>query len=536
MAYGNRIAPPRVSMRTAARAGRCALVLFPMACAPAAPPPQALREPSSPALENSRLDALAPSSGEDDLVEHASDPGELDWGTPHPVLLAAADPERRWLALCQAREDSDGDGAITVTVGMQGELGGDALRGYFVLGGGPGEPIDSFAGADPTGRHVALVQNGRLWLLDVVTGDRHDLSSQGADPRDDARAFLPHRAVAFSADSRHMLYFRGPPARQEVVLRTLGTNTETAIPPGEGLVWRASFEGSGALVRLHVVTEDTNRNGKLDWPAPELAGQRMRCPASITRFPVREHPGDRPLVRLVPVAGGTPLDGPHHVVSVHGAHVERHPDSALVWRLPDGTLRPLAPGRCESRLLHADYTRSFVIVTCRDPKTGRHRLSVRGIGLEQPLDLELIAPAADFWLEGSPRLVPLHAGRNAALFDAETRTVALLTPGDRIIATHAGRALFVRRDELWVWAPEQGEQPLQAKMDPFGRVLRTDPMVAALPSLVDLATSSLVGHVGEDALAISRDGAALVPLGGSLEVTHPPSGPLRWVLPRDEPR
>jgi hypothetical protein len=71
--------------------------------------------------------------------------------------------------VCQAREDTDRDGKLAVRYGPRGELEGDAMRSYFVLGAGPGEAIDGLAAYDPTGRYVVVVVDGKLWLIDAVT-------------------------------------------------------------------------------------------------------------------------------------------------------------------------------------------------------------------------------------------------------------------------------------------------------------------------------------------------------------------------------
>ena len=42
------------------------------------------------------------------------------YGTAHPMLLRAYDRNERWMALCQARKDTDGDGKIEVHSGHHG--------------------------------------------------------------------------------------------------------------------------------------------------------------------------------------------------------------------------------------------------------------------------------------------------------------------------------------------------------------------------------------------------------------------------------
>src|SRR5262249_13756790 len=94
------------------------------------------------------------------------------WGTAHAVTLVAASPDRRWISVCQARADTNGDQRVLVEVGAQGELRGDRLDGYFLDQPSGGSRIDAFGGADPSGRFVAFIAGDRLVLRDtLIRGD-----------------------------------------------------------------------------------------------------------------------------------------------------------------------------------------------------------------------------------------------------------------------------------------------------------------------------------------------------------------------------
>jgi hypothetical protein len=88
-------------------------------------------------------------------------PAAGTFGTAHPVVLEKAAIDGRWAVLCQAREDTDGDGKVAVSLGPRGELVGDAMRSYFISAGGAGEPIDVFVGSDAANRFVALIRDRR---------------------------------------------------------------------------------------------------------------------------------------------------------------------------------------------------------------------------------------------------------------------------------------------------------------------------------------------------------------------------------------
>src|SRR5262249_34987838 len=91
-------------------------------------------------------------------------------GTWHPLVFQAADPDGRWGAICQARADTDHDGTVMVMAGHHGAMFGDTLVPYFVHGAGPGEPLDFWVASDPSGRHVAFIENEQLQIVDAETG------------------------------------------------------------------------------------------------------------------------------------------------------------------------------------------------------------------------------------------------------------------------------------------------------------------------------------------------------------------------------
>jgi hypothetical protein len=486
--------------------------------------------PVAPAIAASEKPRTSPPPTTSAASPVSSPPAaETDWGSPDPVLLAAADPGRRWLAICQARNDTDGDGQILVGIGEQGERTADRLDGYLVTAPGVGERIDAFVAHSPDGRHVVFLQDGRLQLLDVTSGARADLSALGADARDD-QSFGRHRAAAFDPTGRRMLYLKQEGDASRIVVRTVATSEEHVMAVDGGLLWRAEFDATGERIIARIVTRDTSKNGRLDWPKPERREPSMRCRAPIPRAWVRENAGDQPDVGVARVDADHIAPSPHLVVQLDEAGVERHPDGTLLWRLSDGSTRLLAPDACDARLVHADPGRSLVLITCRDKKTHRHRLSLRGVGLRKDLDLFMVTAGVDGWLDEAPRLVPIHAGKDTAVLDMDRRTVTVLPAGARVIASSDAFVLAVRGDDLVLLDAKGAETDLQVDMDAFGRVLRAGPVVAALPWVVDLAKGALLGHFDQVPLAISVDGHGLFAR-AEAGSSRAPLGPLRWRAP-----
>lgn len=454
---------------------------------------------------------------------------ESAWGTAHPVLVAAAAPHDEWIAFCQAREDTNGDGRITVEVDDQGKLVGDRLSGYLATKPGPGDAIDAFAGNDPSGRFVAFVRAEHLILRDTRTNSDVDLTAQGADPRDDLSTFRHHRAIAFDPTGKRVAYIRRGP-RPVVIVRELTTGSEASIDPGEGELWRMDFDAMGHWVVLQVVGADTNKNGRLDWTVREATHQSMRCPAALAKYPAWENPGDRATPRLALVSGGPALDTPNLVVPLGSALVERLADGAVVLRRSNGTYAPLAPIKCQARVVHADPVRNLVMTNCRQ-KNGHYALFLVGDGFEKALGHEMVAAGSDHWFEGSPRLVPIYGGSNdAALVDMETRDVIALQGADRVVATSGPHALIARNDRLVMITRGAGESVVEQHLVDFPKILRSERAVFVTPWVIDIEVANVLGRARGEPLALTTDGKTLI-ASTQGDVGHLPLGPLRWVAP-----
>jgi hypothetical protein len=446
------------------------------------------------------------------------------------MLVAASSPDHSWVALCQARRDTDGDGVVQTTLGAQGELLGDRLEGFLVTEPGPGAPIESFAGSDPSGRFIAVVRSGHLVLRDNGRRSELDLSASGADVRDDRSSFANHRAVSFDPMGRRMLYLRTTDAGSRVVVRTLDSGSETIVDPGDGELWRAEFDGTGEHVLLSVVTSDSNRNGKLDWSVWPAKEQHMRCPPPIAVFSVWEYPGDRAILRIAPVTGGDAEEAPELVTTLGDARVERHADGTLLLRRTDGKRVVLLPPKCESRLLHTDSKRQLVLATCRQ-KNSRHQVWILGDGFKKALDLEMATTGGDRLSASSPRLVALHAGQDGVLVDMDRRVALRLTAGTRVLATSDDRALVLAGDDLSFESFDSKMKVPVGQVLPFATLMQRGSIVGLAPWAVDVEQGATVGRISEAAMALAVDGFTFVPTGGAADASHLAAGPGRWIAP-----
>lgn len=490
------------------------------AATPAASPPEAATEPTAPAATAKPLPP--PVLGLEGTL-----------GSAAPVLLRAAAPDGRWVALCQAREDSDQSGKLEVRVGPHGEFSGDRLREYWVLGQGPGSEIDQFVASSPNGRFVATIEAGQLLLRDTWQGSALSLSELGADLRNDQASFLGHRAVRFAPGSERLLYLRSVRAQdgsenQQIVVRELGDGSERVFSPGEGLFWRADFDATGEEVIVRVVTADSNKNKRLQWPYPERKRSEASCTGPIPGFNVWEYPGDQPSVRLYSLHTGQLRDAPGFIASFGSGWLARNADLDLSLDGLDSAVL-LAGKECNARVVHSDPLRQLLVAACLDAKDGP-ALELLGPGYRKQLDLKFSPFEVDIELPQMPFLVPLYARGAAAILDLDTRKTHAIGNADWVVTTYGKRALVRHGDKLQLWSEGQ-LSPLAGTLQNMRSALITGSMAFVPPLLVDLDAGRLLGEFDVHALALSDKGALLVPQFTPKTPTELPLGPLVWQSP-----
>jgi hypothetical protein len=462
---------------------------------------------------------------------------DLVIGSAQPVLLRAASPTGSWVALCQAREDSDHDGKIKVSVEEHGELSGDRLQTYLVRGAGLGEAIDRFLGQSPDGRFISIQRAGRVLLIDTLTNSSVDLSERGADSRDDQSPYLGPRTIRFDPTGRRVLYLRSQPTTDavgvdRVVVRDLISGVERVIEPGAGLLWRADFDATGESVILKVVTDDSNKNKRLEWPFPLRRELDTDCRGPIATFTVWEFPGDQPTTRIAPLARTTVYEAPGFITTLSTGWLQRDDKLRVILQSPE-TATELTPEACNARLLHSDAVKQLLVAVCLDAKQGP-TVELVGAGLRRSLDLQVSPFEVDIELERRPILVPVYAKQGTVLLDLDTRRSSPLGENDWVVGSYGKRALVRRGETLSLW--NDGKlSPLPGKANIMAQVLRTGAMVLVPPLVIDLEAGAVLGEIPGHALALTSSGAALLAADHPSEPNRLPTGPLRWVLPARAP-
>jgi outer membrane protein assembly factor BamB len=329
-------------------------------------------------------------------VSGASDGAAI--GTAHPLLFQEVSPDGRWVVVCQARQDSNGDGKIELSLGQHGDLVGDQARPYLVLGSGPGYAVGDVLARDAGGRYVAVREGACLSLVD--TRAKTITTLPDADLREADNVFGPSRAASFDARGTRMVYQRGGVPRPRVVVRNLGDGRELAIDPGAGDLFRASLDAEGAWVLLEFVEGGS-------WPKAITSLAPRTCRGRPGSFSVSGRTEGTIVKRVAPAIGGAPREIPGLLRPFGADLLVREPNDELAVVDPSSgrKRRTLVPASCHGQLLHADGQRGLALVACR----GLENEPGASIELHDgttPVTFGQGPPAhGDHWEPGRPRYI-----------------------------------------------------------------------------------------------------------------------------------
>lgn len=383
----------------------------------------------------------------------------LSFGTADPYTLLGFDPEAQWVALCQAREDTDGDGITRVGFFHHGEPAGDAMKTYFVLGGGEGEAIDGYLGRAASGAWVALRKGKRVYLLNTRTGAERELAHVNLDKEADPSPAGGVRTLAFSpAKEQLLLVQEAKSGRASVALMDLATGELRQVDLGAGRVWQAGFSDDGAWIRAELVTADSNGNGRLDLPtiATTLRGDACGQPAAYSTWGL-EKAHDEVTSVAVPLVGGKVRPAPEVQGFLDGDLVLTREDGSLVRENAAGAQQVLAGPKCEAGVLDyysLEHQRWLVACPLRgasaahdEGPVSRAEMWVFGQGL--PKEGRAIGISLPYGAEpgafGTERYSRLQTDAGAVLFDLKELDVEKLPEGYELCARHGSTYLLQPR-------------------------------------------------------------------------------------------
>jgi hypothetical protein len=459
-------------------------------------------------------------------------------GSKAPTEVVATARDGSWVLLCQAREDSDGNGILDITSDSQGSYG-DQQHAYLVLGSGDGEPIDDIIAVDPSGRRAVIERDQRLMMIQPGLGSELDLTALRAS-RDAREAYFED--VAFDPTGEYLVYSRELPAVPRViVIRELASGKERVVDPGPGQLDSFSITRDGHTIEARVFAM---RPGDQPW---QTSRERPhgRCwtsapPDSIT---VSGTPAE---MRRIPFRGvhEVPREIPGFIGFVGDRVVARAASGALMIESPGARPSELSPASCVGHIVAVST--ASVIVACN---TGA--LMEVGKGTQRPLGVTILPPTEDnlqhaerflaAWnVNGTYRLIDL---RNGAVTDGAK---------DWLLAERGSRSLLIRDNKLVV-VEATGERVIadlhervydrdEAQVLVAGSFAYISPgyrPAAAL--LVDMTTGTVIGgpprstlnhpvygHVIGIVLGLANDGRLLASFPTELYSRHVP-GPLEWV-------
>ncbi|HSC87284.1 MAG TPA: hypothetical protein VLC09_08445, partial [Polyangiaceae bacterium] len=415
------------------------------------------------------------------LTRSADGTGATPWASPGdfratPLLVPTSpgpaledwDERGRWLAHCESHE------------------GTSRLRLSWPHAPRGSEDIEQLLARSPHGDWLVARVGGRVWLLDVRTGLRIDLSA--LDVELDADTLPSHRSLAFSDDEKVLaLLVRGSKQARLLDLERLRSEPD-ANPAAlarligwEGAAWRLEFAGTQLVVRL--AGPSTRNQG---WPVPPSKSPPRRCDrrSRFDAFGALSEPNASytSAVLLLPSGADRPEPAPGFVFALRGGWVRREADGRLV--LVQGRVqKQLATARCGARVLYTDAERQRFVIACEQYRptpapeaSGKGRATQRaGAHAPRPptrFPLYLVSPGGvtDLGLDtartgmdvppsASPRrFFPWRTATESVLIDLEQRRAISLGADVLVLAVDRERALLKRGSRLTVH-DGQSEKP-----------------------------------------------------------------------------
>lgn len=440
-------------------------------------------------------------------------------GSAHPTNIDSPElrvsPDGGALVVCQAREDTDGDGTITTySGGMHDGVYGDELAPYLVIGHGEGRRIEG--ALIDRGNRWGIVREGVLEILDPRRPDRIEATIPTA-------TIASASAAGFDDEGTGFVYIGTEP--EAVVLVDLRDGSQRVLPHGSGHPIAARFVGA----EIEIETQRSAPRHQHAWQPP------VSCPRGAPSCVVEPAP-PRPRTRVVRVL----LDGSLVRPDPAGLIVElprgpqalrRLDDGSVVWN-HRGEATEVIPKGCHGQVAHVHEPGGGVLACCRRGGAG----VLEWHHPEQaPRRLELACEAG----RESPQAWG-GRGRLVTRPDADADTIVDLVTGQAIPLERRYNLLLEHGDKSYLedlaadvtlvvdWrSAEARELPLR-----FGYVqerVRAGRWIHTRDGLlVDLELAEVVGTTGDRPrpLAITESGRLLMPSARGGTRIRP--GPLRW--------
>jgi hypothetical protein len=467
------------------------------------------RKGSGPPPAPKRTPAIAPHPVA--LTTAPLEAGSGDVGAAAPTIPLGVAKDGSWVALCQARNDTDGVPGLAVHSGYHGDLSGDRMVPYLVRGGGLGIQLDRLVAASRSGRYVAFIKGEELVLFDAARGTIASL------PKADVRGVRSRggsAALVFSTDGTRAVYFRRSDAGTSIVIRELESSNEREVVPPRGIPFVVEPDPTGSWARLAVVAEDSDHDGKLSLPEVETNRPvEAACAGRAVSYSEYGFQGDRPTQMWIRLDTGEVLESKSLLRPVGEDVLLRADDDAIM----NGT-EVVVPASCHAMVKAVLPDPLRVIVMCKGD-TNELPVEIFGPGFHISTAAKLnpaFEASAD--LMDTPFFCSAYNGcidvRDGKVVDLHGGTYRARYDNTLYIELAGGFALL---DPTHRYMPFPGGE-LQALGVRY---------FVANKKLTELASGKVVGTFSERPIAIDASGRALV--NAAMDANGFPTGPLRWV-------
>jgi len=461
--------PPKVAGYT-----RAAAPPAPTSEPPAAPPPERaptevapaapLVSPPPPTPEAPRTAPSLPPSG------NIAAAHEL--GIPGGFALEAMSPKGSYFAYCQPTGTS-AQKPLDQPLNERGQAKSPVTLSLAI--GTERFVLDELWANDPQGRFVVTLEGGAPFLHDAAEHRGFPLAALRVDLERDA---LPdHRAVAFAADGRELaLVTQTAVGTFQLSVLDLTAPDPTAtvrtVPLPDGRPWRVSAAGDTFVITTStsstaLASSATSKGSH--WPVRASTQRQLRCTrATFDAFPRVSGPARDPTLgyALLP-RGATALQpAPGFVMAVGGGWMRREDDGRLLL-VQGKQQRQLASARCGGRILGADATSGWFLVSCEEyrpvkrdepkskgskkrppPPKIRFPLYLLKPGVVRDLDVEIMRSGVDVPPRPEVRFLAVRSEAGLLLVDLGKGKTELLPTSDRVLLANETEVLLASSGRL----------------------------------------------------------------------------------------
>ncbi len=445
------------------------------------------------------------------------------------TAFGVADPAARWAFFCQEETNPSPIAVSTASTPLALRQKADSMPPYLARLPASMRKVTALLAWSTDGRYLAVLSEAQEpQLYDAQTDTTAALAEPELDLRADAlRGGL--RSIAFSPDgSRLALLTRGESPR--VMVRDLQHGTVTTITPVGTNVWRVAFDGLGKLVVLQEILEDTNKNGRLEWPVPQRPLRNTLCSPAVSALDAWLPTGDAATTTVAPIAGGKAKRVDGFITDWGSAFLAKREGEGLVLIHGERATR-LGSDECDAHIiaLSAEYGR--VLTSCNDKK-GHTSLELLSPSGSQTVSYDGPTSFADWTAPEPGRFRALYAGVRTYLVDFRLARVTPLQDRDQLLAQGAAGILVRRANQVLLINPDTGgAESLLDNIHSGLRIALGPGHVVVGHDLLSAELGKLLGTVEYPVMSLSANGCVLVALGPQGAGAPFLKGPLQWLCP-----